>query len=66
LVVVPRPGCDLNQIDPRVAEKVTLLQTPLIEISSTDIRQRVGRGRSIRYLVPGRVAEYIARRHLYR
>jgi len=66
LVIVPRPGCDLNQIDPRVAEKVTLLQTPLIEISSTDIRQRVGRGRSIRYLVPDRVAEYIARRHLYR
>jgi nicotinate-nucleotide adenylyltransferase len=65
LVVAPRPGCELSQIDPRVAEKVTILKTPLIEISSSDIRQRISLGRSIRYLVPDRVAEYIAQRRLY-
>ncbi len=37
-----------------------------IDISSTDIRKRVARGRSIRYLVPAAVADIIARESLYR
>lgn len=39
---------------------------PLVEISATDIRARVRAGRSIRYLVPEAVADYIAARRLYR
>jgi nicotinate-nucleotide adenylyltransferase len=39
--------------------------TPL-EISARDIRARVSRGASIRYLVPDEVREYIAKHHLYR
>lgn len=66
LVVVPRPGFDLAQLDPRVAEKVTLIHAPLIEISSTEIRRRVRQGRSIRYLLPQRVADYIHANGLYR
>jgi nicotinate-nucleotide adenylyltransferase len=37
-----------------------------IDISSTDIRNRVATGRSIRYLVPPSVEELIRRHHLYR
>lgn len=37
-----------------------------IDISATEIRKRVARGRSIRYLVPAAVAEIIARESLYR
>lgn len=66
LVVVPRPGCDLRDLDPEVTKKITLVQTPLIEISSSDVRQRVREGRSIKYLVPEEVATYIYRHHLYR
>jgi nicotinate-nucleotide adenylyltransferase len=66
LVVVPRPGFDLNDLDPEVAKGVTVIQTPLIEISSTDIRRRVRDGRSIQYLVPSEVASYIHRQNLYR
>ncbi len=43
-----------------------IVDTPLIEISSTDIRRRVGNGRSIRYLVPECVREFIEARSLYR
>lgn len=38
----------------------------LIDISSTDIRARVAAGRSIRYLTPDSVCDYIAAQSLYR
>lgn len=38
---------------------------PLMEISSSDIRRRIAGGRTIRYLVPDPVADYIRRRGLY-
>ena len=38
----------------------------LVDISSTDIRARVAAGRSIRYLTPDSVCDYIASEGLYR
>jgi nicotinate-nucleotide adenylyltransferase len=43
----------------------SLLPTPLIDISSTDIRRRVRAGQPIRYLLPDAVARYIADHRLY-
>ncbi len=65
LVVIPRPGFDLGKLDPKVKEKVTLVETPLVDISSSDIRRRVRRRRSIRDLVPPAVENYIRRNKLY-
>lgn len=42
------------------------LQTPQIDISATEIRQRVRAGLPIRYLVPDRVAAHIDHVRLYR
>ncbi len=39
---------------------------PRLDISSSQIRRRVAQGDPIRYLVPDRVAEHIARGRLYR
>ncbi len=41
------------------------LDTPSLEVSSQDIRNRVQHGRSIRYLVPEEVGAYIRAHHLY-
>jgi nicotinate-nucleotide adenylyltransferase len=40
--------------------------TPLLEVSSSDIRRRIAEGRSIRYLTPDNVLCYIQENGLYR
>lgn len=46
-------------------EHIHRLATPALEISSTDIRERLARGASIRYIVPDAVADYIYKEGLY-
>lgn len=49
----------------RLPVGVDLVRGPVIGISSTDIRGRVSRGESIRYLVPATVEHYIKKHRLY-
>jgi nicotinate-nucleotide adenylyltransferase len=47
------------------ARRVTFIQMPLIEISSSDLRRRVSAGEPVRYLAPDPVVDYIGDRGLY-
>lgn len=63
LVVVDRPGTPTPIDD---AYSWTRIDIPELEISSTELRQRVAEGRSIDYLTPAAVVRCIHERGLYR
>ncbi|MFO8144092.1 MAG: nicotinate-nucleotide adenylyltransferase [Dehalococcoidales bacterium] len=71
IVAVPRPGCnrpDLDSIEalvPCVKSSLILLESPLVDISASDIRERVAGGLTIGHLVPAKVADYIKTSGLY-
>lgn len=56
----------LERILPGLTSKVHFVDTPLLEISSTMIRERTASGRHIRYFLPPAVYELIRSRNLYR
>ena len=71
LAVVRRPGYEaglgaLEERVPGVTAAVDWVDAPLMEISSTDIRERLRQGRSARYRVPAPVLAYIEQHGLYR
>jgi len=65
VVVLSRMMTDDYVLSPSLLEKITILDSPIVETSSTDIRERLAEGKSIRYLVPDKVREYIYAHELY-
>lgn len=72
--ILPRPGLDaaealreLETREPRLRGRLRVMPSgPEIDISATEIRDRVNAGLSIRYLVPDPVREIIEREGLFR
>jgi len=66
IVVMARPGFARPEQPPIDGLNLMYCNVPEIAISSTEIRQRVRGGESIRFLLPEVVEEYIHGRGLYR
>lgn len=60
IVLAARPGA------PNAPRGVRMLDSPLMDISSRELRARAARGRSLRYLVPEAALRYIEEHRLYR
>ena len=64
LLVYPRLGYDVV-IPEELRDRVTLVDAPIIELSSTMVRELLAKGLSVRYYVPDEVLSYIERNNLY-
>jgi nicotinate-nucleotide adenylyltransferase len=62
VAILTRPGHTIRDAVPGAV----VVPVPALEISATQLRERVAAGRSIRYFVPEAVATYVAERGLYR
>ena len=64
VLVYPRLGYEVS-IPDELKDRVTLIDAPIIELSSTEIRERLAKGQSVRYYVPDEVLGFIERHNLY-
>lgn len=72
ILAAVRDGKDDDDLKEQIAylgkkyeARIGLIGMKEISFSSTDIRERIRKGRSIRYMVPDKVAEYIKKYRLY-
>lgn len=71
-VAVSRPGTEkgieekIKDIMETLKGDIELLQVPMLQISSTDIRERIKKGISAKYMLPESVEQYIVKNNLYR
>ena len=54
------------ELEKRYHAVISIISVPCIQISSTEIRERISVGLSVRYLVPETVLQYMDRHLLYR
>ena len=66
VVIATRPGFDEFDRRNRFAKKSIFVPITGIDVSSSEIRRRVKKGKSIKYLVPSGVEDYIRKQKLYR
>jgi len=62
-LIYPRPGTDPESL--RNLPNATLVNAPLMEISSSFIRQAIKEGKDIRHLVPTPAYNYMREMHFY-
>ena len=63
ILIYPRPGFDVKR---KLPETIKVIDAPLLEISSTQIRKYIKEKKSIRYLVTDKVLDEIELRGYYK
>jgi nicotinate-nucleotide adenylyltransferase len=63
IIIYKRPGFE---VDNKSNAKITIMNAPLLEISSTHIRELVKAGKSIKYLVPSGIEDEILSSNFFR
>jgi nicotinate-nucleotide adenylyltransferase len=62
-LVYPRPGISADEI--RKHSNITLMEAPLMEISSSFIRTAIKEGKDVKYYLPAAAYKYITEMHFY-
>ena len=72
LVAAIRDRCNMkhlqmyaDELHELYAADIRLLDTPNLSVTSSELRQRIAEGRSVRYQVPDAVRDYIIEKQLY-
>ena len=72
VITTMRPGKNTEELDQAIEDlqqtydaKIFKMKMPLVDISSTEIRNKTKSGESIHYLVPDKVREYVKDENLY-
>ncbi len=65
VVIINRPGYLIQQVENDYGRQSIYVPVPNIEISATDIRFRIQEKRTIKYLIPAKVEDYIYKNKLY-
>lgn len=66
IYVYPRISSDFENSEYKDHPKIHILNAPIIEISSTFIRDNIKKGKNVQPLLPIKVWEYIDRNNLYK
>ena len=64
LLVFPRKGCGAGSLADH--PNVSIVETPIIEVSSTFIRESIAEGKDVRFFMPQKVWEYVDEMNFYK
>lgn len=63
IIVYPRPGYDGGEL--KNHPSVTMTDTPVMELSSTFVRQAIKESKNIKFFIPDKVIDFIDKKGLY-
>lgn len=66
IYVYPRISSEMENLELKNHPKIHLIDAPVVEISSTDIRDNIKKGKNVQPLLPHKVWDYIDHNNFYR
>jgi len=66
VIVACRPGFDADSVPPEILSQVRFAKTPLMDISSSELRENIRNNQTVEESIPSKVLDYIRQKNLYR